>query len=130
MDSMKLFTSIPSLRASSLGPRISLVILSCNRLLFTYGSVLRILCFYSEITGFFLKQKQLKVSYEIFLSSRSFGFHIPTSLEGERVIIFASILSLFLLHRKGNAQILSYSLFKEEKMSQLNLVFLSFISAE
>ena len=84
MDSMKLFTSIPSLRASSLGPRISLVILSCNRLLFTYGSVLRILCFYSEITGFFLKQKHLKVSYEIFLSSRSFGFHIPTSLEGGR----------------------------------------------
>lgn len=36
------------------------------------------------------------------------------------VIIFASILSLFLLHRKGNAQILSYSLLKEEKMSQLN----------
>lgn len=122
MDSMKLFASIPSLRASSLGPRISLVILSCNRLLFTYGSVLRILCFYSEITGFFLKQKQLKVSYEIFLSSRSFGFHIPTSLEGGRGggIIFASILSLFLLHRKGNAQILSYSLLKEEKMSQLN----------
>ena len=82
MDSMKLCTSIPSLRASSLGPRISLLILSCNRLLFTYGSVLRILCFYSEITGFFLKQKQPKVSYEIFLSSRSFGFHIPTSLEG------------------------------------------------
>ena len=82
MDSMKLFTSIPSLRASSLGPRISLVILSCNRLLFTYGLVLRILCFYSVITGFFFKQKQLKVSYEIFLSSRSFGFHIPTSLEG------------------------------------------------
>ena len=26
----------------------------------------------------------------------------------------------FLLHRKGNAQILSYSLLKEEKMSQLN----------
>lgn len=29
---------------------------------------------------------------------------------GGGVIIFASILSLFLLHRKGNAQILSYSL--------------------
>ena len=39
---------------------------------------------------------------------------------GRGVIIFASILSLFLLHRKGNAQILSYSLLKEEKMSQLN----------
>ena len=39
---------------------------------------------------------------------------------GRGVIIFASILSLFLLHRKGNAQILSYSLLKEEKMSQLD----------
>lgn len=125
MDSMKLFASIPSLRAFSLGPRISLFILSCNRLLFTYGSVLRILCFYSEITGFFLKQKQLKVSYEIFLSSRSFGFHIPTGGGRGRGGGYH-----FCVHFIVNAQILSYSLLKEEKMSQLNLVFLSFISAE
>lgn len=34
--------------------------------------------FIPKSQDFFLKQKQLKVSYEIFLSSRSFGFHIPT----------------------------------------------------
>ena len=81
---------------------------------------------------FFLKQKQLKVSYEIFLSSRSFGFHIPTSLEGGGrggggYHFCVHFIVIFTSQERQCTDFIILSHFKEEKMSQLILIFLSFI---